>query len=60
VMIFWLHNLRSGWSKWYKQWRNSIKRFGGWLIFRHWLKEFRKNDFAHRLSEAQKEPEQRS
>ena len=54
VLVFWLHNLGSGWRKWYRQWRNSVRRFGGWILFRNWLTQFKNDDFIQKLSDAQK------
>jgi radical SAM superfamily enzyme YgiQ (UPF0313 family) len=52
ALIFFLHNLRSGWSKWYRPWRNYLMRFGGWITMRKWTSEFRKNDFSQKLQSA--------
>ncbi|OGV37665.1 MAG: hypothetical protein A2020_14940 [Lentisphaerae bacterium GWF2_45_14] len=54
VLVFWLHNLKSGWNRWYRQWRNSVRRFGGWVLFRHWLSQFKNDNFIQKLSDAQK------
>ena len=51
-MIFWLHNLREGWQRWYRSWRNDLMRFGGWVILRRWTTEFKKSNFIHKLSRA--------
>jgi radical SAM superfamily enzyme YgiQ (UPF0313 family) len=52
-LIFFLHNLQAGWWRWYRSWRNSNMRFGGWVILQKWKTEFRKNNFIHKLHDAQ-------
>lgn len=48
-IIFFLHNLRLGWSRWYRSWRNYLIRFGGWITIRRWTSEFKKDDFLKKL-----------
>lgn len=55
MLFFRLHNLKSGWASWYKSWRNSVMRFGGWLILRNWINEFKQGGFMEKLSNARKE-----
>ncbi|MDD5080169.1 MAG: radical SAM protein [Candidatus Omnitrophica bacterium] len=52
AMIFFLHNIRSGWRKWYRPWRNHLLRFGGWITMKQWVAEFGKNKFTQRLKKA--------
>lgn len=52
VLVFWLHNLKPGWLRWYKRWRNSVIRFGGWIILRNWMSQFKSGDFMGRLDAA--------
>lgn len=52
TLIFFLHNIKSGWRKWYRNWRNHLVRFGGWLILKEWLSEFRKDNFLQKLYKA--------
>jgi len=52
AMIFFLHNIRSGWRKWYRHWRNDLIRFGGWMIIRRWTREFKRNKFSQKLKAA--------
>jgi len=54
VLFFYLHNLRKGWKRWYRIWTNNVTRFGGWLIIRRWVAEFKKDNFLGKLAEAQK------
>ncbi len=52
ALIFFLHNIKSGWRKWYRPWRNDPIRFGGWMVMRGWTREFKKDKFSERLKEA--------
>jgi radical SAM superfamily enzyme YgiQ (UPF0313 family) len=54
TLIFYLHNIKSGWRRWYRPWRNNLARFGGWIILRRWLSEFKKDKFLQKLQEAKK------
>ncbi|MDD3297038.1 MAG: radical SAM protein [Candidatus Omnitrophica bacterium] len=53
VIIFYLHNIKQGWRKWYRSWRNALARFGGWVILNGWTKEFKKGIFWKKLQKAQ-------
>jgi hypothetical protein len=52
MLLFYLHNLREGWSVWYRRWDRNITKFGGWLIIRKWVSDFKKNNFPGKLAEA--------
>jgi hypothetical protein len=52
-MVFFLHNLRLGWRTWYRRWRNSTVRFGGWITMRVWNKQIKKRSFSKKLVDAQ-------
>ncbi|MDP1854127.1 MAG: radical SAM protein [Candidatus Omnitrophota bacterium] len=52
AMVFFLHNIRLGWRKWYRLWRNDLARFGGWLIMKRWRSQFKKDTFLERLQKA--------
>ncbi len=54
VLFFYLFNLRAGWGRWYRVWRNSITRFGGWLILRRWFSKFRQDNFTEKLVQAKR------
>jgi hypothetical protein len=45
-IAFYLHNLKLGWGRWYRYWRNSLIRFGGWITMRKWSADFGKSDSA--------------
>jgi radical SAM superfamily enzyme YgiQ (UPF0313 family) len=53
AMVFFLHNIKAGWHRWYRSWRNDLARFGGWLIMKGWTSEFRKGKFSDKLAMAQ-------
>ena len=52
ALIFFLHNIRLGWKRWYRHWRNHLLRFGGWVITRKWTSEFKKDKFLQKLQKA--------
>ena len=58
AVAFSLHNLKAGWRKWHRSWRNSVLRFGGWVILQKWKSAFRRSDFLERLAQA-RQPLQR-
>jgi len=53
ALIFFLHNIKMGWRKWYRPWRNNLLRFGGWIIMRRWTSEFKKDKFLQKLQKAE-------
>jgi radical SAM superfamily enzyme YgiQ (UPF0313 family) len=53
-VIFRAHNLKKGFWGWYRYWRNSIIRFGGWRTLKRWTKEFDKGVFSDRLERAKR------
>jgi len=53
AITFFLHNIKIGWKKWYRPWRNSLLRFGGWIIMKGWTQEFKKGAFSQKLKAAQ-------
>lgn len=54
TMILFLHNVRAGWRRWYRVWRNNVLRFGGWVILRNWTRQFKKGVFPEKLAQAKK------
>ena len=52
ALIFFLHNIKSGWKQWYRPWRNHLLRFGGWITIKKWASAFGKNQFSQRLKKA--------
>ncbi len=55
-MIFSLWNIRFGWHKWHRAWRNDLLRFGGWIVLRRWRSDFKKGSFKNKLAKAQQNP----
>jgi len=53
-LLFFLHNIRLGWMRWYRSWRNYIVRFGGWIILHKWLRTFRTDKFPQKLQNARR------
>jgi radical SAM superfamily enzyme YgiQ (UPF0313 family) len=52
ALVFFLHNIKRGWRKWYRQWRNSLARLGGWIIMKGWFSAFKKSQFLQKLEKA--------
>jgi len=52
ALVFFLHNIKSGWRQWYRQWRNHLIRFGGWIVMKEWKLKFRKDDFFKKVHKA--------
>lgn len=52
-LIFFFHNIRLGWRKWYRSWRNYLIRFGGWVILKRWTSKFKRDTFLNKLQKAQ-------
>jgi radical SAM superfamily enzyme YgiQ (UPF0313 family) len=51
-IALYLHNLKVGWGRWYRSWRNSLIRFGGWITMRKWSADFGRGDFLQKLQAA--------
>ena len=51
-MVFFLHNVKHGWKKWYRPWRQSLIRFGAWITMRRWKSAFKKDGFSQKLQKA--------
>lgn len=51
-MLFSLWNIRFGWRRWYRLWRNDLIRFGGWLILKRWITLVRRSTFSEKLAQA--------
>lgn len=54
VLIFSLHNIKFGWRRWYRPWRNFLYRFAGWIIIKKWVTNFKKDKFLQKLQTAKK------
>jgi radical SAM superfamily enzyme YgiQ (UPF0313 family) len=53
ALVFFVHNIKTGWRQWYRPWRNSLTRFGGWIIMKGWTLELKKGKFLQKLRKAQ-------
>jgi radical SAM superfamily enzyme YgiQ (UPF0313 family) len=53
-VVFRAHDLRKGFWKWYRHWRNSVIRFGGWRTMKRWTEEFNKGIFTEKLAKAKR------
>ncbi|MDP8262336.1 MAG: radical SAM protein [Candidatus Ancaeobacter aquaticus] len=51
-LILFLHDIKSGWRKWYRSWRNALIRFGGWVIMKRWTTAFKKDGFSQKILKA--------
>jgi radical SAM superfamily enzyme YgiQ (UPF0313 family) len=51
-LIFFLGNIKRGWKKWYRPWRNDLVRFMGWIIIKKWKLNFQKENFYENLQSA--------
>jgi len=51
-IALYLHNLRLGWGRWSRSWRNNLIRSGGWITMRKWSADFGKSGFLRRLQTA--------
>ncbi|MHC4715707.1 MAG: B12-binding domain-containing radical SAM protein, partial [Planctomycetota bacterium] len=54
AIAFYLHRIKSGWRRWYRKWRGSLYRTGGWLLLRRWTAAFRRDPFLSKLAEAKR------
>jgi len=52
ALVLFLHDIRLGWSKWYRLWRNDLIRFMGWTIVKEWNLNFKRNQFLEKLQTA--------
>lgn len=51
-LIFFLHNIKSGWRRWYRSWRQSLIRFAAWITMKKWTRAFDKDNFSQKLQKA--------
>ncbi len=51
-LVFFLGNIKPGWRKWYRHWRNNWIRFTGWMIIKEWSSNFQKDKFLTKLQSA--------
>jgi len=53
-IVLFLHNIRTGWRRWHRSWRNYLLRFGGWITIRKWTAAFERDGFENKLRKAKK------
>jgi radical SAM superfamily enzyme YgiQ (UPF0313 family) len=53
-LIFFFHNIRLGWRRWNRSWRNYLVRFGGWIILSKWTIAFKSDKFPEKLQNARR------
>ncbi|MBF0252808.1 MAG: B12-binding domain-containing radical SAM protein [Candidatus Omnitrophica bacterium] len=46
-------NIKNGWRRWYRSWRQSLIRFGGWILLKKWHTAFKNDNFLDRLKTAE-------
>jgi radical SAM superfamily enzyme YgiQ (UPF0313 family) len=51
-LVFFLHNIKLSWKKWYRPWRKHLIRFAGWIMMRKWTLAFKKDNFLQKLKKA--------
>jgi len=51
-LVFFLTNIKLGWRRWYRPWRNDLIRFMGWIIVKKWKTHFQKDGFFGKLQSA--------
>jgi radical SAM superfamily enzyme YgiQ (UPF0313 family) len=51
-VVLFVHDIRRGWARWYRSWRNYLFRFGGWMTIRRWTMQVNKDNFVGKLREA--------
>ena len=55
VVFLYLHDIKRGWWKWYRGWRNNLRKFGGWMIFRSFMRKLRQDNFYEKLGAAKRQ-----
>ena len=51
-LIFHLANLKSGWSRWKRNWRNYLLRITGSKIIKKWTRQLQRGIFSEKLKKA--------
>jgi hypothetical protein len=55
VVFLYLHDIKRGWWKWYRGWRNNLRKFGGWMIFHSFMGKLRRDNFYEKLGAANRQ-----
>jgi radical SAM superfamily enzyme YgiQ (UPF0313 family) len=53
TLIFPVDYLIRGWRRWYRDWRNEVIRYGGYLLTQKWLKRYERQKFLKNLEMSQ-------
>lgn len=53
-LVFYFHNIKIGWKRWCRRWRNYLFRFGGGKIVNNWTQQLLKGPFFEKLVSAKK------
>jgi radical SAM superfamily enzyme YgiQ (UPF0313 family) len=53
TIVFSLSNIKIGWRRWYRPWRNNLIRFGGWITIKRWTSDFKRGTFRRKLMRAE-------
>ena len=51
-LIFHLANIKSGWRRWYRKWRNYLLRMTGSKIIKNWTRQLQRGIFSEKLKKA--------
>ncbi|MBN1870595.1 MAG: B12-binding domain-containing radical SAM protein [Candidatus Omnitrophica bacterium] len=51
-LVFFLGNINLGWRTWYRNWRNDLVRFMGWIVIKEWNLNYQKDRFFEKLQSA--------
>jgi radical SAM superfamily enzyme YgiQ (UPF0313 family) len=49
TVAFPIDYLFRGWDKWHRGWRNDLKKYGGHLFIKEWLKRYHRDNFLEKL-----------
>jgi hypothetical protein len=49
TVVFPLDYLFRGWDKWHRGWRNDLRKYGGHLYIKRWLKCYHRDNFLEKL-----------
>ncbi len=55
VVFLYLHDIKKGWWKWYRGWRNNLRKFGGWMIFHSFMAKLQRDNFYEKLGAAKRQ-----
>jgi len=52
MLVFHLYNIRIGWKRWYRLWRNTLMRFIGLFVVKKWTLASKRGPFLQKLKHA--------